>query len=231
MTMPPVRRVSALAVAAVPLALSCGVAQASGSAGALPARGVRTAPASASGRTIGGQVPYGFRACSSALVSSQAPVPGAELFLRPATGRAITARLDGRGRFTVVVPNALPVKAWLVLSDSRLSVAPLDPAAGTRYAGSHHGTLMQDAPDVRGAIVFGAVEHEPTARWTYGEDLTAGVTHYDRGDRTIVVGSVPVTTAQGEWEPWALLHEYAHHVLHVVAEPNVGSVVKEKPCL
>lgn len=211
------------------------------------AGGTSASSALAAGRTVSGQVLYGFQACTSASVSSQVGVPAAELLLRPARGPAISMRLDSGGHFRVRVPNALPVKAWLVLSSSQLAVAPLESGAGAYHIplgaiAFRHGRalvlrrrLVLTTARYDGAANVWTVLHQAgvvatsaspvhlpalTARWTYGEDLTAGTTHYEPSRRTIFVGAVPVTTALGEWEPTVLFHEFGHFLLDTVAPSN-----------
>lgn len=214
------------------------------------ARATLSGPASGASvgeRQLSGEVVYGYRQCTSAPASRQAPLAGAELLVRAADGRVITTRLDGRGRFDVLLPPALPVKAWAVLSDSELSVSP--DAAG---AGPYHIPLGAVAfqqgrrlvlrrrfvitgPGFEGAANIWTVLHKGTtvasaaspvrlpavtARWSYGRDLSAGGTHYDPSNHTIYVGSEGGT--RDEWEPWPLLHEYGHHMLYIVADPQAS---------
>ena len=200
-------------------------------------------------RELDAQVVYGYRRCTSALPSSQAPLPGAEVLIRPAQGREITARLDSRGRFHVRLPATLPIKAWVVLQDRLLSVAPDETGAGPYHiplgALVFHqkdrslvlrrrfvitGDNFDGAANIwrvlhEGGLVAERVSpvHLPpvTARWTYGRDFSAGGSHYDSANQTIYVGSAGGT--HDEWESWPLLHEYGHHLLSAVADPGPGA--------
>lgn len=192
-----------------------------------------------------GSVAYAKRDCELSETSALVPLPGAKLELDRALTAPVITTLSATGTFKTSIGGRGPIHAFVILDGPRIEVAPktVGKAAyrlklGVLTAGRNDSVeiradLPAGAANIwtvlnQGASVAAKVSPvtvpKVTARWRDDADLQPSMidlspgTAYWRGTRSIFLDGQGAHSDQ--WETWVILHEYGHHLLRAVADPQ-----------